>query len=104
MSKRDLDESFVRALSASRSRKIGKRLPVEAVHALGVNRSEISISEFSKEATESILNGNRTHVIAELDKLPKKKAMAAVAYIIDYLHGENDYQYSVFLRALSDRV
>ena len=60
-------------------------------------------SAFANEAAESIINGNMSDVIEQLDKLPKKQAMAAVAYICNYLQ-ENDYLLSSFRRRLSDRL
>ena len=61
------------------------------------------VSVFAKESVESILNGNTGDVIGQIDKLPKKQAIAAVAYIIHYLSGD-DYQTGTFLRRLSNRL
>lgn len=65
---------------------------------------KISVSEFASNAVESIRKKQMKSVIADLDKLSKKEAMAAVAYIVDYLRGNDNYQYNVFLRTLSDRL
>lgn len=64
---------------------------------------KISAAVFADEAAESIINGNMSDVIEQLDKLPKKHAMAAVAYICNYLQND-DYHLSAFRRRLSDRI
>jgi hypothetical protein len=65
--------------------------------------SKMSASSFAEEAAESIINGNMSHVIEQLDKLPKKQGLAAVAYICNYLQND-DYQCSAFRRRLTDRL
>ena len=65
--------------------------------------AKINISEFAAESAESIVNGNLSHVVEQIDRLPKKQAMAAVAYIVNYL-GTNDYHVGSLLRRLSDRL
>ena len=65
--------------------------------------AKINISEFAAESAESIHNGNLSHVVEQIDQLPKKQAMAAVAYIVNYLGGD-DYHTGSFLRKLSDRL
>ena len=65
--------------------------------------TKINISQFAAESVESINNGNMTDVIEQIDQLPKKQAMAAVGYIVDYLTGDN-YHTGAFLRRLSDRL
>jgi hypothetical protein len=65
--------------------------------------AKINISTFASESVESINNGNMTHVLEQIDQLPKKQAMAAVGYIVNYLTG-NDYHTGTFLRKLSDRL
>ena len=70
--------------------------------------SKMSASSFAEEAAESIINGNISHVIEQLDKLPKKQGLAAVAYICNYLQMNStpydDYQLTAFRRRLSDRL
>jgi hypothetical protein len=65
--------------------------------------AKINISTFASESVESINNGNMTHVLEQIDHLPKKQAMAAVGYIVNYLTGD-DYHTGAFLRRLSDRL
>jgi len=65
--------------------------------------AKINISQFAAESVESINNGNMTYVMEQIDQLPKKQAMAAVGYIVDYLTGDN-YHTGAFLRRLSDRL
>ena len=65
--------------------------------------AKINISTFASESVESINNGNMTHVLEQIDQLPKKQAMAAVGYIVNYLTG-NEYHTGTFLRKLSDRL
>ena len=65
--------------------------------------AKINISTFAAESVESINNGNMTHVLEQIDQLPKKQAMAAVGYIVNYLTGD-DYHTGSFLRKLSDRL
>jgi len=65
--------------------------------------AKINISQFAAESVESINNGNMTDVMEQIDQLPKKQAMAAVGYIVDYLTGDN-YHTGAFLRRLSDRL
>ena len=65
--------------------------------------AKIDVAEFAKESVESITNGNMSHVMEQIDRIPKKQAMAAVGYIVDYLAG-NDYHTGSFLRRLSDRL
>jgi hypothetical protein len=65
--------------------------------------AKINISTFAAESVESINNGNMTDVLEQIDQLPKKQAMAAVGYIVNYLTG-NDYHTGTFLRKLSDRL
>jgi len=65
--------------------------------------AKINISEFAAESIESIRNGNMSHVVETIDGLPKKQAMAAVGYIVNYLTGD-DYHTGAFLRRLSDRL
>ena len=64
---------------------------------------KMSAPSFAAEAAESIINGNMSDIIGQLDRLPKKQAMAAVAYICYYLQG-NDYQLSTFRGRLSARL
>ena len=49
--------------------------------------AKINISTFASESVESINNGNMTHVLEQIDQLPKKQAMAAVGYIVNYQIG-----------------
>ena len=65
--------------------------------------AKINISTFAAESVESINNGNMTDVLEQIDQLPKKQAMAAVGYIVNYLTGD-DYHTGAFLRRLSDRL
>jgi hypothetical protein len=65
--------------------------------------AKINISTFAADSVESINNGNMTDVLEQIDQLPKKQAMAAVGYIVNYLTG-NDYHTGTFLRKLSDRL
>jgi len=65
--------------------------------------AKINISTFASESVESINNGNMTHVLEQIDQLPKKQAMAAVGYVVNYLTGD-DYHTGAFLRRLSDRL
>jgi hypothetical protein len=65
--------------------------------------AKINISVFATESVESINNGNMSHVIEQIDQLPKKHAMAAVAYIVNYLTGD-DYHTRSFLSRLCDRI
>ena len=65
--------------------------------------AKINVSEFAMESAQSINHGNLGHVIEQIDQLPKKQAMAAVAYIVNYLTGD-DYHTGSFLRRLSDRL
>ena len=65
--------------------------------------AKINISQFAAESVKSINNGNMTDVMEQIDLLPKKQAMAAVGYIVNYLTGD-DYHTRVFLRQLSDRL
>ena len=65
--------------------------------------TKINISQFAAESVKSINNGNMTDVMEQIDQLPKKQAMAAVGYIVDYLTGDN-YHTGAFLRRLSDRL
>jgi len=48
--------------------------------------AKINISTFAADSVESINNGNMSHVIEQIDQLPKKHAMAAVAYIVKPFH------------------
>lgn len=64
---------------------------------------KISASIFADEAAESIINGNMSYVIEQLDKLPKKQGLAAVALICNRLQSD-DYQLTAFRRRLSDRI
>jgi hypothetical protein len=64
---------------------------------------KISASIFADEAAESIINGNMSDVIEQLDKLPKKQGLAAVALICNRLQ-DDDYQLTAFRRRLSDRI
>jgi hypothetical protein len=50
---------------------------------------KISASEFADEAAESIINGNLSSVVAELDSLPKKQGLAAVALICNRLQNDD---------------
>jgi hypothetical protein len=63
----------------------------------------ISVSAFADEAAESIINGNLSHVIEQLDKLPKKQGMAAVAIICHRLQID-DYALIRFQNRLTDRL
>jgi hypothetical protein len=65
--------------------------------------AKVDVAEFAKESVESINEGNMSHVMEQIDRLPKKQAMAAVGYIVDYLTGD-DYHTGAFLRRLSDRL
>lgn len=65
--------------------------------------ARINVSEFAMEAAQSINNGNLGSVVEQIDQLPKKQAMATVAYIVNYLTGD-DYHTGSFLRKLSDRL
>lgn len=96
-----IDESFMKALAATRT-KGGRRLSKEALGALG---ARMPPSRKAEELAESWKNGNRKHVIAELDKLPKKYAYATLYYVIDYLgEGRSTYDQNVLGRMLSDRI
>jgi len=64
---------------------------------------KMSASSFADEAAESIANGNMSYVIEQLDKLPKKQGLAAVALICNRLQND-DYQLTAFRRRLSDRL
>ena len=64
---------------------------------------KISATVFADEAAESIINGNMSDVIEQLDKLPKKQGLAAVVLICNRLQN-NDYQLTAFRRRLSDRI
>ena len=65
--------------------------------------AKINISQFASESVESMNNGNMSRVMEQIDQLPKKQAMAAVGYIVNYLTGD-DYHTGAFLRRLSDRL
>ena len=65
--------------------------------------AKINISTFAAESVESINNGNMTDMLEQIDQLPKKQAMAAVGYIVNYLTGD-DYHTGMFLGRLSDRL
>jgi hypothetical protein len=65
--------------------------------------SKINISLFASESMESIRNGNMSYVLEQIDLLPRKQAMAAVGYVVNYLTGD-DYNTGKFLRKLSDRL
>ena len=64
---------------------------------------KMSASSFADEAADSIINGNMSDVIEQLDKLPKKQGLAAVALICNRLQSD-DYQLTAFRRRLSDRL
>ena len=64
---------------------------------------KMSATTFADEAAESIINGNMSDVIGQLDKLPKKQGLAAVALICNRLQSD-DYQLAAFRRRLSDRL
>lgn len=64
---------------------------------------KMSASSFADEAAESIINGNMSDVIEQLDRLPKKQGLAAVALICNRLQND-DYQLTAFRRRLSDRL
>ena len=64
---------------------------------------KISASEFADEAAESIVNGNMSSVIKELDSLPKKQGLAAVALICNRLQND-DYMLTRFRLALTERT
>lgn len=65
--------------------------------------AKMSASIFADEAAESIINGNMSDVIKQLDELPKKQGLAAVALICNRLQND-DYQLTAFRRRLSDRL
>ena len=65
--------------------------------------AKINLSEYASEAAESIVNGNLSSAVEEIDQLPKKQAMAVVAYVVNYL-GTDDYHVGSLLRKLSDRL
>ena len=65
--------------------------------------AKINISEYASEAAESIVNGNLSSAVEEIDQLPKKQAMAVVAYVVTSL-GTDDYHVGSLLRKLSDRL
>ena len=64
---------------------------------------KMSASSFADEAAMSIINGNMSDVIEQLDRLPKKQGLAAVALICNRLQND-DYQLTAFRRRLSDRL
>ena len=64
---------------------------------------KMSASSFADEAAESIINGNMSDVIEQLDRLPKRQGLAAVALICNRLQSD-DYQLTAFRRRLSDRL
>lgn len=125
MSKQDLNESFLRAVSASKKRK-GPRVSSETLGALGVSRKIVSnyppsilayeLGRLWKEKTPKSSvkigsaetkrqNSRQRKIIARLDALPKKQALATLYYLIDYLgKGESTYEQNVLGRMLSDRV
>ena len=61
--------------------------------------SKMSLDDQADEAIESLVNGNTGTVIQDLNGLPKKKAMAIVAYITHYFPGGHD-DLMRFLRAI----
>lgn len=65
--------------------------------------AKMSASLFADEAAESIRNGNMSDVIKQLDTLPKKQGLAAVALICNRLQND-DYSLTAFRRRLSDRL
>jgi len=97
MSKKALDENFLKALSASKTKK----------GTYGVKSSSygFSYSQRAAELAESWHNGNRKFVIEELDKMTKKRGLATLYYIVDYLgDGNSNYDQSVLGRMLGDRL
>lgn len=102
MSTKALNESFVKALNSAR-KKPGRQLSHEAVKAYGKRMPPSSKAE---ELAESWKNGNKKHVIEELDKLrPKTYAFATLYYLVDYLgKGDSSYDQNVLGRMLGDRV
>lgn len=59
----------------------------------------------AEELVESFINGNKKWVIEQLDKLPKKKAMAVAVYVAHYLEKPDDsYAVNVFRNMLANRV
>jgi len=65
----------------------------------------LSIREFVDESVESIINGNMGSVVDEIEQLPKKQAICAVAYIVDSLHtGQGESYLASFLRRLESRM
>ena len=65
---------------------------------------KISASIFADEAAESIINGNMSYVIKELDGLPKKQGLAAVALICSRLQERDAYMLSTFCVRLTTRL
>lgn len=66
---------------------------------------EFCASAKAEELVESFINGNRKWVIEQLDKLPKKKALAVAVYVAHYLDDPDDqYNVAVFRNMLANRV
>jgi hypothetical protein len=55
--------------------------------------------DFCKEAVQSILNGNIVETFEKINKLPKKQAVVATAYIV-HLHPGDQTEIGYVLRAL----
>ena len=64
---------------------------------------KISASIFADEAAESIINGNLSDVIEQLDSLPKKQGLAAVALICNRLQND-DSTLTKFRLRLANRL
>ena len=64
---------------------------------------KISASTFADESAESIINGNLSDVIEQLDQLPKKQGLAAVALICNRLQND-DSSLTKFRLRLANRL
>lgn len=48
-------------------------------------KTKISAEDFARQAVESIINGNASSALDEVNHLPKKQAMVVIAYMIYHL-------------------
>lgn len=62
-----------------------------------------SASSNARALAETMLNGNWKDAVVELDRLPKKRALAVAAYLAHYLD-HDQYAVGRLLRLLSDRL
>jgi len=67
----------------------------------------IDIAQFAQESADSVVNGNSSNVVSQLQLLPKNQSIAATAYIVHYL-SEGDARardmVPYLLRRLTDKL